>query len=190
MTPPSTHELGPSPDAAAIRRYLREISRSVREARGDARRHSHRHPRRRRPHTWTMSLNLTPMIDVVFLLLFFFMTVTRFSAQEGMLPAKLPAQAAAVAAEIPRTPIRVRLVPDPAAPAACRATIDRFHETPIALDLLVPALRQIREGGAGFDRNTPVHLLAADDVAWDHVVNAYNAALAAEYEKIYFAGSP
>jgi len=137
------------------------------------------------------TLNLTPMIDVVFLLLFFFMTVSRFSALEGMLPAKLPAQAAAApTAEIPRTPLRVRLLADPADPGVCRATIDRFHETPITLDLLVPALRRIREMGAGFDRDTPVHLLAADSVAWDHVVNAYNAALAAEFAKIYFAGSP
>jgi hypothetical protein len=34
-----------------------------------------------------------------------------------------------------------------------------------------------------------VHLLADDDIPWEHVVNAYNAALAAEYEKIFFAGS-
>ena len=29
--------------------------------------------------------------------------------------------------------------------------------------------------------------MAGDNVRWDHVVNAYNAALAARYEKVYFA---
>ncbi|MBI4581393.1 MAG: biopolymer transporter ExbD [Planctomycetes bacterium] len=149
--------------------------------------------RRQRKIPYVITLNLTAMIDTIFNLLFLFIIISRFGAIEGMLPARLPArvaQAAALpAAELPRVPIRIRLIPDAANPAGCRATIDRFNETPVELKALPAALRRIRDAGVGFDRATPVHLLARDDVAWDHVVNAYNAAMAAEFGKIYFAGS-
>ena len=137
-----------------------------------------------------MSMNLTPMIDLVFLLLFFFLTVSRFRAPEGMLPAQLPAQTAAVSTEIPRTPIRIRFVADAAWPGECLVSIDRSGEPPMPIGELTPALKAIQSPEHGFDTHTPVHLLAAGDVAWDHVVNAYNAALAARYEKIFFGGSP
>ena len=51
---------------------------------------------------------------------------------------------------------------------------------------LSAALKEIRDADVGFSTDTPVHLLAGDDVAWDHVVNAYNGTLAAGYEKIFF----
>lgn len=135
-----------------------------------------------------LALNLTPMIDIVFNLLFFFLVCSRFGTLEGMLPARLPGRTAA-GIEVPRTPIRVRLNADPAAPGACRVTIDRFSESPLPMSSLRATLDNIRKE-PGFDGQTPVHLLAGDDVAWDHVVNAYNAALAARYEQIFFAGAP
>jgi biopolymer transport protein ExbD len=149
--------------------------------------------RRRRQRPAVLSLNLTAMIDTVFNLLFFFMIASRFGAIEGLLEARLPAKAAAAATpavEIPRTPIRIRLLPDTAAPGKCRATIDGFESTPLAMSALPGALERIR-GMEGFnDKFVPVYLLAGDDVAWDHVVNAYNAAVAARYERIFFAGAP
>lgn len=158
------------------------------------RRHRASYRRRNRKIPYVITLNLTAMIDTIFNLLFLFIIISRFGALEGMLPAKLPARvvqaSATPAGEVPRVPIRIRLTPDPTDAAGCRATIDRFNEAPLALSALPAALRSIRDAGIGFDRQTPVHLLARDDVAWDHVVNAYNAAMAAEFEKIYFAGSP
>jgi len=147
-----------------------------------------RHQRERS--VWVMSLNLTPMIDIVFLLLCYFLMMSQFRTPEGVLGARLPVLRGGVSAEIPRTPIRVRFQRDTGLPARCRVTIDRFTDSPLEIHLLAGRLRQIREGVPGFDADTPVHLLADDDVAWDHVVNAYNAALAAEYMKIFFAGSP
>ncbi len=137
-----------------------------------------------------MSLNLTPMIDIVFLLLFFFLTVSRFRAAEGMLPAHLPTRAAGVSTDVPRTPIRIRFVADANSSDTCLVTIDRFKESPLPISELTAALGAIRNPQQGYDARTPVHLLAGDDVAWEHVVNAYNAAMAAQYERIFFAGSP
>jgi hypothetical protein len=84
----------------------------------------------------------------------------------------------------------VRFRPDANSAARCTVTIDQFTDSPVEIGSLAGRLRQIREQVPGFDADTPVHLLADDDVAWDHVANAYNAALAAEYVKIFFAGSP
>lgn len=148
--------------------------------------------RRRRPSSWVMSLNLTPMIDTVFNLLFLFMAISRFGAIEGLLRSDLPSRAHAgagvVAASVPRMPIRIRLWVDPVAEQGCRVTIDKLAETGVSVSSLVGQLRRIRQELPGYDEDTPVYLLAGDDVPWDHVVNAYNAAMVAEFKRILFAG--
>jgi biopolymer transport protein ExbD len=150
--------------------------------------------RARRRRGWVMSLNLTPMIDTVFNLLFFFMIVSRFGAIEGLLPASLPVQAAAAApapaaGNVPRMPLRIQLEADAAHPDRCQYRIDRLVERPAPIRELPARLARIRESEPGFGGDTAVYLVAGDSVAWDHVVNAYNAALSARYEKIYFAGA-
>jgi len=138
---------------------------------------------------WHPTLNLTPMIDTVFNLLFFFMVASRFGAIEGLLPAKLPVHTGAAQANaVPRMPLRIHLVPDAKQADRCNITIDRFQEKPLAIGQLPKVLQKIRHEQSGFDSDTPVYLMAADDVAWNHVVNAYNAALTADYEKIFFGG--
>ncbi len=141
---------------------------------------------RKRRAVSVMTLNLTPMIDVVFLLLFFFLLVTRFRV-EGMLPAQLPARRAGVTTDVPQTPIRIRFAGTADRLAGAQVIVEPFGETPIPVDALAGALRQIRDTQPGFDAETPVHLLVGDVVLWDHVVNSYNAALAAEYEQVFFA---
>jgi len=150
--------------------------------------------RRRRKTPAVLSLNLTAMIDTVFNLLFFFMVASRFGAIEGLLPAQLPAKAAASASaasvtEVPRTPIRIRLLADAASPGKCQAVIDGLEPTPMEMSALPAALTRIRTMEGFNDSRVPVYLLAGDEVAWDHVVNAYNAAMAAQYERIFFAGA-
>ena len=156
------------------------------------RRVSFRRYARKRP--YTVTLNLTPMIDTIFNLLFLFIMISRFGAIEGMLPARLPARvvqaAAAPNTELARMPIRIRLLSDPTDVNGCRATVEHFSPEPLTLKALPAELRRIRDSAKGFDTSTPVHLLARDDVAWDHVVDAYNAAMTADFKKIYFAGSP
>ncbi|HOW71323.1 MAG TPA: biopolymer transporter ExbD [Phycisphaerae bacterium] len=175
--------MAPHPPVTPLRTY------------GDYRRRYGRYGsrRRRRPSSWVMSLNLTPMIDTVFNLLFLFMAISRFGAIEGLLRSDLPVkgQAAAhvAAASVPRAPIRIRLVADPAAERGCRVTIDKLAETGVSPSSLVGHLRKIRNEIPGYDEGTPVYLVAGDDVPWDDVINAYNAAMAAEFQKIMFAGA-
>ena len=108
---------------------------------------------RRQRGRWVMSLNLTPMIDTVFNLLFFFMVVSRFGAIEGLLPARLPAgqtgAAAAAGPAVPRMPIRIRLHPDETRPGACTYRIDRLVDAPGPLNELPARLGAIRREEPG-----------------------------------------
>ncbi len=127
------------------------------------------------------------MIDVVFLLLFFFLVVTRFGTREGTLPADLPRKLGGQSIEVPRVPIAIRFQADPDDADTCQVTIDRLHDQPISVAALLSELQRIKAEAAGFDdADTPIHLYPREGVRWDHVVNAYNAGLAAGYEKIYF----
>ena len=79
--------------------------------------------------------------------------------------------------------------PDPTSPTACKLTIDRFHPSPLPVGELATTLQKIHDEVPGFDGQTPVHLVADDGVPWDFVVNAYNAAIFARFEKTYFVGT-
>jgi biopolymer transport protein ExbD len=143
---------------------------------------------RRRRGSLSLTLNLTPMVDVVFLLLFFFLVASRFGV-EGMLPARLPAPASGASTEVPRTPLRVRFVPDRGAGSGFAVTIDHFEQSPVPIGSLLERLAAIQKNQPGFDADAPVHLIAPDEAPWDVVVNAYNAALAAGYHKVFFVDS-
>lgn len=132
------------------------------------------------------------MLDCVFNVLLFLIVVTRFSTPEGTLPAKLPAKGAAAAQatgfEVPREPVRLYLSGDPADTKGCLVRIDDKSSAPVARAELVRRLGGLLQQ-PGYDSRTPVYLLADDNVSWDHVVNAYNAALSASFQRIFFAGS-
>jgi len=139
-----------------------------------------------------LALNLTPMLDCVFNVLLFLIVVTRFATPEGTLPAKLPAKGAAVARaegfEVPREPVRLYLSADPARAEGCLVRIDDKTSVAVPRAELIGRLRSLLQQ-PGYDSRTPVYLLADDRVRWDDVVNAYNAALAASFQRIFFAGS-
>jgi biopolymer transport protein ExbD len=124
------------------------------------------------------------MIDIVFNLLVFFLVATRFGAAEGILAGRLPsASAAQTVFEVPAVPIRVRLAA--AEQGGCVISIDDRTTRPSDFDQLARLLETI-QGEPGYDNQTPVVLVAGPDVAWDHVVNAYNAAVRTRYENIVF----
>jgi biopolymer transport protein ExbD len=140
--------------------------------------------KRRRPTTGArLTLNLVPMIDIVFLLLIFFLVGTRFITAEGVLPGRLPRQDAEQTLPVPVPPIQISLtsgngdVPDIA--IAGRAA------RPVNFEQLAAMLAQIQRE-PGYDDQTPVVLQADEQLAWDHVVNAYNAAVRAKYKNIIF----
>jgi len=134
-----------------------------------------------------MAFNLTPMIDVVFNLLIYFIVGTTFLRAEGILPSRMARLGSAAGAQaIPVTPIRLILSQVPGPEERIRIRLEGSAAVPQDFEDLCRILINLRTGGIGFDAHTPVVVHAQDQVAWDHVVNAYNAAKRAGYEAINF----
>jgi len=143
---------------------------------------------RRPPTGLSITVNLAPMIDMTFLLLIFFLVTTTFERAEGLLSARFPPTRGAAAVDLPLTPIVIRLAKTGPGHEEFSITIDYFDVLPANFEELSAALREIQQK-PGFDTETPVVIVAGDDVPWDHVVGCWNAALRASCRKVAFAAS-
>lgn len=166
------------------RRQLRDRSSSPLAPEGLLRRVR----RQREAPSSSVTLNFAPMIDVTFLLLIFFLVTTTFERAEGLFASDLPRDTGVPAVALPISPIVVRLTQTGPDHADVRIGIDHFAEAPNDFDALPGFLRQI-QGQPGFDAQTPVVIIAGNDVRWDHVVSCWNAALRAGCKRIAF-GEP
>lgn len=148
----------------------------------------HFRSRRKRtpPELMTLTLNLAPMVDVVFLLLIFFISTTTFKRAEGILPAQLPRQGeAASEVALPITPIVVRLVQTGPNPTDYGINVVNFVDQPTTFNELAAFLKRLQET-PGFDNETPVVIKTGLDVHWDHVVGCWNAAVRAGCKHVSF----
>ena len=149
--------------------------------------HFEAYRKRRRRKRAPVSINLTPMIDVTFLLQIFFLVTSSFERPEGLLASRLPrrGEGAAASAALPISPIVVRLSPDG---EGYRIRVDHFTNAPVTFSDLAAFLRDV-QGNPGFDDETPVVIMPEGDVAWDHVVGCWNAAVRAACKQIMFGST-
>lgn len=132
---------------------------------------------------------LTPMIDVTFLLLLYFLLTSTFRENEGQIPGSLPVQGAVSTRLVtPLKPIRIRLVPisDSAGGynTTARYDVDNLRpvESPVELyNILLGRKKAVRSD------EVPVVIHAPPEVRWQFVVEAFNAAVHAKFKKIGFA---
>ncbi|MBI4717107.1 MAG: biopolymer transporter ExbD [Planctomycetes bacterium] len=161
------------------------------ERRDDATVHFRPQRRRYTPPSALMTLSrFAPMIDLSFLLLIFFMTTTRFAFPEGLLSADMPTEAGVregPAVALPFNPVIVRLGRG-AAPGALSITVDRVERTLANFVELGEVLRRV-QAEPGFGPETPVVIVADDELAWDHVVGCWNVAVSAGCRRVAF-GEP
>ena len=158
------------------------IPRTSSPTRTTARRTARSRRRERSP----LGFNLTPMIDVTFNLLIYFVVTTSFLQAEGLLPSRMARLGNESTGQIlPVTPIRIFLAGD-AEDDAVSIRLENTARIPRSFGDLYQVLGGLRGGGTGFDATTPVVIHAEDTVAWDHVVNAFNAAKRAGFETISF----
>lgn len=159
----------------------------------------HRSTRRRRGrvHRTVGELNLTSMIDVIFQLLIFFVVTANFMIDEGVLSAKLPQGSGTPTAsnELPREKIVIRLTSDPSddalvsierGPAEDPVRYASFGELAADLDRLRYDPGSSRIDGI-YEPDNPVLIEPGGSVRWQHVVNAFNAAVTAKYTNVSFA---
>jgi biopolymer transport protein ExbD len=152
--------------------------------------------RRKSRRVFSFTLNLTPMMDVMFNLLIFFIVTSAFTLPEGVLEARLPRTAgisASAAMAVPVVPIRIYLEPASAGEVSVIRVSTSLKADAASLNLakdfddLYTLLESLKQR-AGIGEATPVIIAAKPRVSWDQVVNAYNAAVRAKYKNVVFAG--
>jgi len=135
------------------------------------------------------SLNMTSMIDVVFLLLIFFIVSTEFRTIEGLLPNNLPGEGPPPDGILPE--LRIVLSEDPTAAgvgfsARLRVPSARVNLSgPEQLTELIRGL--IAQHGELYRQHTPVLIQADPGVLYNDVVLVYDAVLAARMKNVSFA---
>ena len=146
--------------------------------------------RRARSSRWRqkpkMQPPLTPMIDVTFQLLLFFLLTTTFRQAEGQIPGSLPQEPEQIRTELEMSivkPIVLELhrAADSEVVFVLPNRLDGVREASALYDALV-ALRE------GYGSNEmPVVIRPEDDVPWQYAVEAFNQAVRADYRNIGFA---
>ena len=128
---------------------------------------------------------MTPMIDVTFQLILFFILTFEFRESEGAIPATLPVDGP--------PPGTVILLPDPiqirVLPSADRLSA-RYELTGVTTAITsvreLGDLLRLRQEQLG-SREAPVVIYPNPDVPWGFVVEAFNQAKRAKFERIGFA---
>jgi len=129
-----------------------------------------------------VELQIAPMIDVVFLLLMYFMVATDFSPAEEVFRLDLPEHA--VGADDPLQlldePLRVRVVAAGAAGDQARVTIEGPWDVPRSAEgLRIFLTASLIPSGTLFMSDHPIVIVPSPQVGWGHVVAAFNAAVGA-----------
>ncbi len=143
--------------------------------------------RKRAPKEQTaLTLNLAPMVDVVFLLLIFFIVTTDFRRPEGLLASRLPQQSGqSQSVALPISPIIITVKQTGPTPSDYKLHVEGFTTAPQTFTDLTTFLKEVKDN-PGFDDKTPVVIQAADDVQWDHIVGCWNAGVRAGFKHISF----
>ena len=138
--------------------------------------------------------NMTPLVDVVMVILIFLMLAGQFVGQEHYLISNLPLSQSGAGAQkippgfIPDEPIDIRV--DSPTPDAFVATAGRIRTGDI--DVLTQQLKNMRLAlfAAGKDDDhLQVKIGPAKNVKYRFLIQVYEAALNAGYKKVAFATS-
>jgi len=160
------------------------MARSTKTIPGDETIH-HISPRKKREAPKPkMQPPMTPMIDVTFQLLLFFLLTMTFREAEGIIPGTLPGGPVSGVDVVDLEKIEISLRP---AGEGCLYEIKGLNvgiNSPAELYARLKA-RQAAIGSA----EAPVVIKPAPDIGWEFVVEAFNQAMRAEFKNIGFATS-
>lgn len=136
----------------------------------------------------SMDVNMTPMIDMVFLLIVYFVWTSSMQAKEMLLPSKLsPLQGSQpVESDLPPPPemdfepIVIRIVESDRKPQWL------MNEVPFPS---APALRDELSRLAKIQRGTTIVIHPDPTITLGHVIDAYDAARRAGFSKVQFTAT-
>jgi biopolymer transport protein ExbD len=138
-------------------------------------------------------LNLTSMIDVIFLLLIYFVVTSNFRVDEGVLTATLPQGEAQPQASVELPPQKLEVL----------ITAGNIDDTEVLIRIgsqHYASFSELRQDLAGklydpdagqlgglYEADNPIVIQPGTNVRWQHVADAFNACIAARYTNVSFA---
>ncbi len=132
---------------------------------------------------------LTPMIDIVFQLLLFFLLACQFRADEGQIAANLPDISGPPPKTISVDHIDITLRAAGTDDLGVLITV-LYTDAPLTTaEELYNYLMQMKHRYGEKADEVPVTIKPLGNVRWNHVVNAFNQAIRADYKKIGFKPS-
>ena len=150
----------------------------------NARRSGHR--------TTRVGLNLTPMIDVVFQLLIYFLLATNFALGEQVFRMDLPERGGSTRLEdpfdAPEEPLRIRVISLEPDRERLSVTLPPQYPAQDDLNNLERFLSENRSGETIglFLSDHPIQIVPTPDTRWEHVVDVFNAVIRAGYRRVHF----
>lgn len=139
-----------------------------------------------------MNLNLTSMIDIIFQLQIYFILTMSVAVNEGVITAKLPTgpgNPPPNPQEMPPNPINivVRNVGNYNYDVSIDGLSSSTPNFAALKDQLISMQNDPQRGRTGaYKPDNPVIIKPDGSVRWQHVVNAFNAAVAARYSSVSF----
>ena len=146
------------------------------------------HAGRAKPkHAVRYTPNVTPLIDVMFLLLLFFLLTTKFRTEEGTLPGTLPASGGGPGVRQTELPnLDVYVYPAGRANEGAVYGLGGLTGSIGGAEDLYSRLNARRYSRVELEK-MPVIIRPRSDVRWEFVVDAYNQAARAQFKTIAFA---
>ena len=147
-----------------------------------------------RPRHSGIRLQMVPMIDVVFLLLIYFLLTANFRTSEGFLPAQLPQQTQAAARSMVFDPLTLYL--DSALDDSCLVQIDSPRgsvSVSLPADADFSTLRKQLEtilAAQGRTTQDPIKLIPTGNTKWHHFVKTYGCLWQVGAKNVIFAVVP
>ena len=138
----------------------------------------------------TYALRMTAMIDVIFLLLIFFLVAAKWRPQESFLPFQLPTAQARGYSRIKPEPLEIYIF---ATQTGCQVQVGQHQSVQIKnqtiqADLTV-LMERIRDCMVAQKRvaTDPIEIICDSKVKWEHLAKIYNLFFGAGLTDITFA---
>ena len=136
----------------------------------------------------SIGLNLTSMIDVVFLLLIYFMVATEFRTAEESFPMDLPIRNHGQSLMLDREPLVILVESTGQGQHDVRLRLEGPWEPLPSVDALFAFLRSNLAEGIGssglFTQAHPILIRPTPQTRWDHTLTIYNTVAKAKYTNI------
>ncbi len=135
-----------------------------------------------------IGLNLTSMIDVVFLLLIYFMVATEFKTAEESFPMDVPLRQHGQTIALDDEPLVILVESAGTDPADIRVRLEGPWDSIGSLDDLSLFLRSNKASGFGqsglFAETHPILVKPTKNTRWEHAIAAYNTVVNAKFTNI------